>query len=214
VGLGLVLVALGAVAGCTSGAPAPAHSTVTQTISETHTRTLAPSVTFTPAPATSVRPLPDGAKPHRGETEKTCPYIKAGLDQQPTSGANVADIEGDRVYRTTVLTSYKPVGCRFYFAYAAHEAVADILPRTFRTAGQAHDAMVLTAAAGRHAESEPNFVAGVDGIRFQTRFYGPDGNKDWAFVFAKGRVMVVVHTQQNNASLNAQLLAEAVVGKF
>jgi hypothetical protein len=171
-------------------------------------------ITYRPAPAASVKPLPAGEKPRRGEVERSCPYIEAGLDQQPTAGPNVADIEGDRVYRTTVLTGSTPVGCRFYFAYAAHEAIADILPTTFATAAAAHNAMVLTAEGGGRPDPRPGFVAGVDGILFRTRFYGPDGAKDWAFVFAKGPVMVVVHTQQTNSPLNAELLGKAVVGKF
>lgn len=209
--VGLALLAL-VLAGCT-GSRSAARTAVTQTQTVTHTRS-APPVAFTPAPATSVHPLPAGAAPRKGETERACPYIKAGLNQQPTSGPNVADLEGDRVYRTTVLTGRQPVGCRFYFAYADHDAVADILPTSFRTAEAAHNAMVLTARAGRHQIGEPGFVPGVDGIRFQTRFYGPDGGNDWAFVFAKGRVMVVVHTRQTNTSFNAQALGQAIVGKF
>jgi hypothetical protein len=209
--LGLVLVVA---AGCTSsGSPAPAPSvTGTRTVIETRTPSAPPP--FTPAPAASVRPLPPGAHPQRGETAKACPYVKAGLDQEPTTGANVADIEGDHVYRTTVLTALHPIGCRFYFYAPPYEAIADIQPRTFATATAAHNAMVLTARAGGQEIAEPAFVPGVDGIRFQTRFFGPDGRKDWAFAFAKGRVLVVVHTQQTNASLNAQLLAQAVVDRF
>ena len=188
-------------------------SLTTRTIVETVTST-PPADTFTPAPATSVHPLPPSAKPRKGEVEKSCPYIKAGLDIQPTSGPNVADIEGDRIYRQTVLTTLHPVGCRFYFWAPPFEATADILPRTFATATAAHNAMVRTAEAGRNAQARAGFVPGIDGILYQTRFFGPDGEADWAFVFAKGRVMVVVHTQQTNSPLNAELLAKAIAGKF
>jgi len=207
----LAVVAALTLAGCTSSSAPKAPTTSTRTVTLTRTPT---ARAYTPAPATSVHPLTPGAKPRAGEVAKSCPYIKAGLDIQPTSGPNVADIEGDRIYRQTVLTSLHPVGCRFYFWAPPFEATADVLPTTFATATQAHNAMVLTADAGRNAQARPHFAAGADGILYQTRFFGPDGDSDWAFVFAKGRVMVVVHTQQTNSPLNAQLLAEAIVGKF
>jgi hypothetical protein len=202
--------------GCSSGA-GPAGRTATRTIVQTETAP-APSVSFTAAPATSVAPLPAGGVPRAGEVVRSCPYISAGLDSEPTSGPNVADLEGDRVGRVTVLPGHRPVGCRFYFAYSygntRHEAVADILPRTFATTTQARNALVLTARAGTEPLSEPEFVPGADGIAYRTRFFGPDGARDWAFAFAKGRVLVVVHTQQTNTSRNAVNLGRAVVGKF
>lgn len=201
-----------ALAGCTSSANQPSP-TITRTITDTHTHHV-PGPTFTPKPAKTVAPLPPGTKPPKGEREKTCPYIKAGLNIEPTDAPNVADLEGDRIYRVTVLSKLHPVGCRFYFYSGAYEAVADILPRTFKTHLAAHNAMVITARAGSNSDSYRNFVKGVDGIRYRTKFYGPDGKRDWAFVFAKGKVMVVVHTQQTNASLNPQDIAEAIVGKF
>lgn len=204
-----------ALAACTSNQPGgpSGGTTTTSTRTVTMTRTPPPR-SYTPAPATSVAPLVQGAPPPAGEVERTCPYIKAGLDQEPTTDPNVADIEGDRVYRTTVLTGRTPVGCRFYFAYAAHEAVADILPTTFATATDAYNAMVRTAEAGAEQIAEPNFVPGVTGICYRTRFFGPDGAQDWAFVFAKGRVLVVVHTQRTDTSRNALYLARALAGRF
>lgn len=203
-------------AGCSSSGGPPARIT-TRTTVQTETAP-APTVSFTPAPATSVAPLPVGGRPRAGEVARSCPYLKAGLDSEPTSGPNVADLEGDRVGAVTVLTGYRPMGCRFYFAYSygntRHEAIADILPRTFATATQAHNALVLTARAGTEPLSEPGFVPGVDGIAYRTRFFGPDGARDWAFAFAKGRVLVVVHTQQTDTSRNAVNLGRAVVGKF
>lgn len=210
----LLLLALGllVLVGCASKdapkRPSP-NSTITHVT--TGTRTPTNSTTFRPAPAASVDPLAPGSKPARGEVEKKCPYILSGQDEGPVS---VADIEGDRVYRTTVLTKDRPVGCRFYFYAPPYEAVADIRATTFDTATAAHNALVRTAQAGSEQISEPNFVPGVDGIRFRTRFFGPDGKRDWAFAFAKAKVLVVVHTQQTNVSLNARLLADAIVKKF
>ena len=208
-----------ALAGCTSSAtPVAPGSTVEITQTVTHTHHVPTPKKFTPPPATTVAPYPASGRAPKGEVARSCPYIKAGLDSEPTNKPNVAGLEGDRVGRVTVLTRYHPVGCRFYFSYSygkfAHEAVADILPRTFRTKTDAYDAMILTARRGGEAETYKNFVKGATGIRYRTKFFGPDGKKDWAFVFAKGKVMVVVHTQQTNASLNAQAIAEAIAGKF
>lgn len=168
--------------------------------------------------ATSVAPFPANGTPPKGEVLKSCPYILGGKDSEPTSKPNVAAIEGDLVGRITVLTGYQPVGCRFYFSRAfgdtQREAVADILPHTYPSATAARNAMISTATAGSNTFTVRNFVPGLTGIRYRTLFFGPNGGRDWAFVFAKGRHMVVVHTQQTNASLNAQLLAAAIVNKF
>ncbi|MGI8677917.1 MAG: hypothetical protein ACR2LX_04355 [Jatrophihabitans sp.] len=208
----LVLLLAATLAACTSSPPGkhPSTQTITSTVISTRPAT---ANAFTPAPASSVKPLRPGDTPPKGETEKLCPYIRSGLDQDPTSKPNVADIQGNRVGRTTVLTGLRPVGCRFYFAYN-YQAVADIVPQTFASPAAAHNAMVRTAQAGTGVEGAPNFVPGVDGISYRTRFFGPDGNSDWAFVFAKGTVLVVVHSEEKTTSQNALLLAKAVVGKF
>jgi hypothetical protein len=211
----LVLVVAGALAlaGCTSSGPAqPAPTTIVHPTTTTRTRHV-PGLKFTPPPATTVAPQPVGSKLPKGEVDRSCPYIKGGLDSEPASGPNVASLEGDRVGRITVLTKLHPMGCRFYFSYSPNEAVADILPRRFRTKTAAFNAMIGTAKAGSEAETYQNFVRGVTGISYRTRFYGPDGKQDWAFVFAKGKVMVVVHTQQD-LSFNARALAKAIVRKF
>ncbi len=207
------LAALALVAGCTSsGPPAPRESTVTRTV--VGTRTPDPTRSFTPAPAATVHPLPPGAKARRGEKEQRCPYLHTGLNQDAGGGVNMADLEGDRIYRTTVLTDYSPVGCRFYFYAPPYEAVADIRPQRFATATEAFNAMVLTAEAGRSQITEKDFTAGITGISFQTKYFGPDGRRDWAFVFAKGRVLVGVYTQRADTSRNAVYIARAIAAKF
>jgi hypothetical protein len=209
-----MLVAVGVlVAACSSsGAPAPHDSTVTQTV--VRTRPAGPTIDFTPEAAATVHPLPPGADVRAGEEEKRCPYIKTGLNQDGGGGVNMADLEGDRIYRTTVLTKYMPVGCRFYFYAPPYEAVADIRPRTFATALQAYNAMILTARTGRNLITEKGFVDGLTGISFQTKYFGPDGRRDWAFVFAKGKVLVAVYTQRSDTSRNAVYIARAIAGKF
>ncbi|WP_375498057.1 hypothetical protein [uncultured Jatrophihabitans sp.] len=201
---------------CTSSGE-PAGPSATRTIVQTETAP-APTISFTPAPATTVPALGDRTTAPKGERFQKCPYIKAGKDSDPTNEANIADLEGDRVGRVTVLTGLRPVGCRFYFSYSygdtRHEAVADIRPRTFPSATDAHNALVLTARAGTEPISEPNFAPGVDGIAYRTKFFGPDGVQDWAFAFAKGKVLVVVHTQVTISSKNAVNIGHAIVGKF
>jgi len=200
-------------AACTSsGTPAPRDSTVTRTV--IGTRTPDPTRSFTPAPAATVHPLSPGAKARAGEKERRCPYIRTGLDQDAGGGVNMADLEGDRIYRTTVLTKYSPVGCRFYFYAPPYEAVADIRPKRFATATDAFNAMVLTANAGRGQITEKNFTAGLTGISFQTKYFGPDGRRDWAFVFTKGRLLIGVYTQRKDTSRNAVYIARAIAGKF
>jgi hypothetical protein len=208
------VVAAGLAAACTSsggGDPTQAPSTRTTTITRPRPTPPSPSV-FAPAPARSVTPLPPGRPPPSGEVEKACPYVASTPGENPD--VNVADMEGDHVYRTTVLTELKPVGCRFYFYSGPYEAIADILPQTFPTPVDAHNAMVKTAEAGANYSSRSNIVKGVDAIVYQTAFYGQDGNQDWACVFAKGKVMVVVHTQQTNISFNAVQIATAIAPKF
>lgn len=179
------------------------HSTVTET-------TIVPS-TFTPKPPATVAPLAPGQPPSTGEVEKACPYILSSQDQGPGS---LADLEGDRVYRTTVLTGTRPVGCRFYFYAPPYEAIAEIAARTFADAESAHDALVLTGEAGTEVEGKPDIVPGVDAVLFRTKFFGPDGARDWACVFAKGKVLVTVRTQRFDTSFNALLIARAIAPKF
>lgn len=204
------LVAAGAgllLAACTSGGPPAA----TREITRTATRVITQQPTYVPPPARSVTPRPPGSRTPAGEVDRPCPYIASTPQQDPMR--NVADIEGDHVYRTTVLTRLSPVGCRFYFYAPPYEAIAEIAPRRFATALDAHNAMVLTATkTGTDATGKPGIAPGVDAVLYRTRFFGPDGARDWACAFAKGRLLVVVRTQRSDTSLSALLLAKAIVG--
>lgn len=172
--------------------------------------------TYTPPRPAFVHPLPYGARTPKGQKDARCPYIKTGLNQDYdyTGDVNLANLEGDRVYRTTRLTNYHPIGCRFYFYSSPYEAIADIRPYTFHTYTDAFNAMVLTAHTGRDLITEKNFVRGLTGICFRTKYFAQDGSRDWAFVFAKGKRMVVVYTQQNDVSRNALYIAQAIAKKF
>jgi hypothetical protein len=208
-GAALVLVACSS---STTHAPATQAGS-TSTVVGTHTPS--PRL-YTPAPAATVKPLPYGARAPKGERDARCPYIKTGLNQDDdySGDVNLANLEGDRVYRTTLLTRYHPIGCRFYFYAPPYEAVADIRPYTFATATDAYNAMVRTAEAGREPIVEKDFVGKLTGISFRTKYFGPDGFHDWAFVFAKGRRMVVVYTQRSDTSRNALYIAQAIAAKF
>jgi hypothetical protein len=186
-------------------------STVTSRVTSRVTETTPPPVRFRPTPAVTAAPLPPGQAPAKGEIEKPCPYIVSSQDQGPDS---LADLEGDRVYRTTVLTGMSPPGCRFYFWAAPYEAIAEIATRRFSDSVAAHDAMVRNGEAGTQVEGKPDIVPGVDAVLYRTRFFGPDGARDWACVFAKGKVMVTVRTQRADTSLNALLIAQAIAPKF
>ncbi|WAX55273.1 hypothetical protein M6B22_12005 [Jatrophihabitans cynanchi] len=210
--LGLLAVCAAALGACSSSAtdsPVVQDSTQTRTV----TRTATAQPTYLPPPARTVTPQPPGSRLPRGEVERACPYIAS--TPQENAQHNVADIEGDHVYRTTVLTDLAPVGCRFYFYAGPYEAIADIVPRTFDSALAAHNAMVLTAQrTGSQASGRSDIVPGVDAVLFRTKFFGPDGARDWACAFAKGKVMVVVHTQRTDQSVSALELAKAIASKF
>ncbi|PZS17424.1 MAG: hypothetical protein DLM57_08365 [Pseudonocardiales bacterium] len=207
----LLLVATLALAACTRS-----HTQVTTTRDTTVHNTVTstrstPRPAFVPKPATAVAPLTPGQSPSAGEVEKPCPYILSSFEQGPNS---MADLEGDRVYRTTVLTATKPVGCRFYFWASPYEAISEITARTFPTSLEAHNAIVLTGQTGTQAEGRRDIVPGVDAVLFRTTFFGPDQARDWACVFAKGKIMVTVRTQRKDTSLNALLIAQAIAAKF
>jgi len=202
-------------AGCTSNKQAPVDTTtITHDSTVTGTRPPEPPSYQPPEPRFR-KPLPPGTRPPKGEKDGPCPYIRPGLNIGGYGGGkNLANLEGDRIYRQTVLTTLNPVGCRFYFYAPPYPAEAEIQPHTFSSHREAYNAMILTARTGHSQISEKDFVPGVDGICFQTKFFAEDGNNDWAFVFAKGKVMVVVYAFQTNTSRNAFYIAKAIAKKF
>ena len=197
-------------AGCTSKSSGGATVDVTNTSTVTHTRT--PSVPAVKLkPDTSVAPLPPNAAPAKGEVEKPCPYILSSQDQGPQS---MADLEGDRVYRTTVITTMKPVGCHFYFWAGPYEAIAEIATQQYADPRTARAAMIAAAKVDPQAQGYPSLLPHIDAISYRTRFFGPDGSRDWACVFVKGSLLVKVRTQRSDTSLNAREIAKAIAPKI
>jgi len=153
------------------------------------------------APSTVVStPMPSLSTP-RGvrEVAGNCPYISAQA---------FADAEGDRVGRVTVLQS-RPVGCRFYFQYNPGQLVGEITVQRFGTPTEAYNAMVLSARGHPEVQSYPDVADGA--VAFRTPLQGTPA---WQCVFARGRSVVTVRTQQPYPALNAVNLAREIVPKF
>lgn len=197
----------GLLAGCTSK-KGTANGGTTSTVTRTKSAS-APAVHV--AAAKTVAPLPPGVAPAAGEVERPCPYILSSQNQGPNS---MADLEGDRIYRTTVLTTMKPVGCRFYFWSGPYEAVAEIATKRYASPTVARAAMIATAKVDKGAQGYPNLLPKIDAISYRTKFFGPDASRDWACVFVKGTLMVTVRTQRSDTSLNARLIAKAIAAKL
>jgi hypothetical protein len=144
-----------------------------------------------------------------------CPY----LDEE-----TAANDVGVRMGRITVQTSGgKVVGCRFYattdpsFVASEHlpgpsQPVLEIDTSAYPDDTSAHNAMVATAQAGGGAYT--NSIGSLEGISFQTTFDPTDGNKDWAFIFAKGVKLVTVLTAQSDTAFNARAVAADIAAKF
>jgi hypothetical protein len=204
-----LLAAAGGLSACSSKSGGAATPTITETQTITRSASVAPpAASYVVPPAATVAALGSAhAAMPAGEVEGTCPYI---------ANQDFADLEGDRVYRTSTITTLKPVGCRFYFWAGPFEAIGDIMPTTRATSTEAYNAMVATGAAGTGTIGVKDLVPGVDAVLYKTDYFGPDNAKggDWACAFAKGNVMVIVHTQQTNVSYNARAIAAAIAPKF
>ena len=194
-------------AACTSGKTHVSDTTVTNIITTTQTTSVPGNEK--PIAFSTVAPLPPGQKPAADESERACPYIASTPNDDPT--VNVADIEGDHVYRTTVLTKMKPVGCRFYFYAGPYEAIADITTHQYADATTAHNTLVKTVSSDKKAY-QVTIPTTQLAYSFRATFFAPDGADDWACIFQKGSLLVVVRTQQPIA-FNARDLAKAIAAK-
>jgi hypothetical protein len=192
-------------AGCTSGSRAAPADSGWASFTNPSTATSAPSglaggggetapstIVSTPTPSLTA---PTGVR----EVAGSCPYISA---------QDFADAEGDRVGRVTVLES-RPVGCRFYFQYNPGQLIGEITVEVFGTPTEAYNAMVLSARGYPEVQSYPDVGDGA--VAFQTPLRGSPA---WQCVFARGRSVVTVRTQQPYPALNAVNLAREIVPKF
>jgi hypothetical protein len=205
--LTLLLGALLAVASCTSGGaaapsdPTGACSSTTESggLAGGGGECVADSAAAAPPPSTTPPPSTPGAP---SEVEGDCPYL---------SRDDASDFEGNKVGRTTVVTTTPP-GCNFYFAYGDGHMTLQISTQTFPDPIDAYNAMVTTANAA--ASADP--VAGIaDGaVLYQVGFYDLDADQDWACAFVKGTVLVVVNTSQKSPSYNARHIAETIAPLF
>ena len=120
----------------------------------------------------------------------------------------MAQIEGDRFGHSTVLTT-TPVGCRFYWAYDDQAIITEITVRSYPTATDAYNAMVVSARGHPEVVSDADIGAGAVAFRAALQ-----GVQTWECVFAKGLRMVTVHTRQPDPSFNARALARQVATRF
>ena len=204
-----------ALTACTSGAGSGSGTSATGSVlpggegdttapSSTRVPTSTPKTTATAKTTTAARTTARKTTPSKAakvrEISKACPYI---------SNNDEEIAEGKKVGRSTVLTT-SPVGCRFYLAYPDYHAVAEITGKKYPTELSAFNTVARTG--GSTAESTPGIGDGA--VLYRTRFYPPDGNRDWACIFAKGKTVVTVRTDATMSSVDARNVAAAIVGKF
>lgn len=159
---------------------------------------------------TATRPAPTDTAPvdlgPLTRQDAPCPFIAT---------PDAADREGNRIGRVVVLRQRGiAVGCEFYFDanWGYPRMTMRISSARYRTASAAYTAMVGTATRG--AIGVHDLVPGVDAVLYQTRFYTPDGDRDWACTFAKGTAVVSVVTDQTNTSADARSVATAIAPHF
>jgi hypothetical protein len=107
-----------------------------------------------------------------------------------------------------------PRGCRFCLPFGDFTPSPRSPSRPTTDALTAHNAMVRIAEKGSQPIGIPSLAPGTEGILYRTSFYPPDGDRDWACIFRKGRTVVTVKTDQNDTSFNAEQIGIAVSATF
>ena len=143
-----------------------------------------------------------------GEADQACPWIATNT---------AAALEGNLIGR--VVTTRKNglvVACTFHFDtnWGPDRVTLQITSTTYSDPETARNAMIRLGEAGDQPAGEPNLIPRVDGIRYQTAFYPPDGSRDWACSFAKDNAVVTVKTDQTNTSNDAYGIAKLVAGRI
>jgi hypothetical protein len=203
----VVIAAAGlALAACSPKTPPPIVTTtvISTVVPATSRPEPPPTPTFRPTPAADVAVLPDVGSLPAHWVDGACPYLHM---------RTAMDLEGNRIGRSTI-SQDRPTSCTFYYAYAPHRATLQVAPAYFATAVDAYNAMVLTGRAGTDVDSRPGIAPGVDAVLYRTRFYAPDGGRNWACSFAKGTTMVTIRTDRTDTSFNAVEIATVVAAHF
>ena len=189
---------------CTASAPSPGpDETVTHTQTVTRSPAAIPTTPVIAGPTTSA--------------SRDCPLIRLAV---------AMPIIGQRLDHATVQTSGgKTVGCEFFPITSGSLAKSEKLPKngfpsaritvtTYPSAESARQVLAIVSSAGGSPSLQS--IDGLVGETFQTRFYPPDGDGDWACAFIKGSKLVTVVLAestgegQTNALGLAQQFAAAV----
>lgn len=189
-----------ALAACTHAGPGPA-STVTRTEVTGRSVAAIPTTPVVAGPTTSAT--------------RDCPLVPLTV---------VMPSIGQRLAHSTVQTSGgTTVGCKFYpVATGLGESEnlpgkgfpsAQITLTTYPSAESARQVLAIVSRAG----GSPSLQS-IDGLvaeTFQTRFYPPDGQADWACAFIKGSRLITVLVAENTGQgqANAVALAEAFTAR-
>jgi hypothetical protein len=126
------------------------------------------------------------------------------------SKATVKAMVGQRLDHSTVQTSGgKTVGCEFYPITAGPLAISENLPRHGRpsvritvvrypSAESVRQVLATVSRAGGSPSRQS--VGGHVAETYQTHFYPPDGNSDWACAFTTGSKLVTVFVADPTSS--------------
>lgn len=191
-------------ASSTFGLAACTHAGQNPVATATHTRLVTRGPSVIPTRPVAVGPI--------NSTTRRCPWV---------STAVVMRIIGQRLDRSTVQTrGGKTVGCTFYpitTGYATSEHLpthgfpsARITVTTYQSAVSARQVLAIVSRAGGSPSLQS--VDGYVAETFQTRFYPPDGRRDWTCAFIKGPKLITVFVAE--PSSQGQTIALALAEAF
>jgi hypothetical protein len=179
------MLAVWAMAACTSTPSSDRASTPAQTPATTTGGRVIPTAPVVAGPTSTAA--------------KDCPLVSQSVTQTTV---------GQRLDHATVQVSGgKVVGCEFFpitTGLAGNEHLptggypsAKIVIATYQSAVSARQVLAITARAG--GSPSLNNVDGLVAETFQSRFYPPDGHEDWFCAFIKGPLLVTVSVAENTS---------------
>lgn len=179
---------------CTPSDPAPGPTL-------THTRVISVS-------PSSIPTTPVAAGPTTTTTGR-CPGL---------SLAKATSLIGQRLDHLTVqISGGRTIGCTFYpitTGYAESEHLpthgypsARITVATYPGARSARQVLAIVSRAGMSPSLQS--VNGLVAETFQTHFYPPDGDQDWACAFIKGPKLITIFVAESTGTGQANALALA-----